>query len=354
MRANEFLIERAPSANVSNKLNFIKSKINAGEVTDPKTVDYIYKIIQKPEIQNAITAYLGPLEQRDPDVSAFQQRNNSMLANIIRKLPVEKEKLDKFVAQWSKGKGFVNTDLLQSGNKGTLQQLISDPTAFVAFETFEKLRSQVRLHKKGVAGYGEFGMAMLSPLVTLKAPGDIEVNGQPVEVKGNDARLYADERTAMEEARVKQQLGQQPIEEPGAVDAQKTIGRGSAPGALNNVLKGILLNDPNVIEQAIAAFEARGVNASKLIKTVQNQGEDGFETLATAWWRASFNAYHNAIKMPIMVIGFGQFLISDNADDFIQWGCLPRTPTNYGYMFGRKVGQTRETYPKIFVPGHNK
>jgi hypothetical protein len=194
MRAKEFLSE-AVKPQVANKLQFIKQKVDSGELTDPKTVDYIYKILQKPEIQQAISGYLGTVQSKDGDVAAFQSRNNQMLANVIRKMPVEKEKLDQFVKRWATGKGFVKVDLLAPGNKGTLQQLIPDPTAFIAFETFEKLRSTVSLHKKGTAGYGEFGLAMLSPFVSLKAPGDIEVNGQPVEVKGNDARLYADERS---------------------------------------------------------------------------------------------------------------------------------------------------------------
>ena len=80
----------------------------------------------------------------------------------------------------------------------------------------------------------------------------------------------------------------------------------------------------------------------------------GLAWLSTRSLQAGFNAYHAAIKMPIMVIGFGQFLISDNAEDFVNWGCLPRSITNYGYMYGRQAGQSRETYPKIFVPGHNK
>jgi hypothetical protein len=368
MRAYEFLIEKLDPT-VSSKLQFIRSKIDSGEVTDPKTVDYIYKIIQKPELQKAISSYLGTVQAIDTDVAAFQKRNNDMLADIIRKLPVQKEKLDQFIKRWASGKGFVNVDLLVPGNKGTLQQLIPDPTAFVAFETFEKLRSQVSLHKKGTAGYGEFGLAMLSPAVSLKAPGDIQVNGQPIEIKGNDARLYADERagigegvdeapksmsaTATDTQGIKkspEKMGKEP-----APEVDQPAKRGSAPGALNNVLTGILNKDPNIIAQAIEAFSSRGVkNAKGIINAIQQQGEQGIETLKVEWWKAGFNSYYQAIQMPIMVIGFGQFLLSDNPDNFVEWGCLPKSITNYGYMFGRQAGQSRETYPKIFVPGHNK
>lgn len=375
MRAREILTEKV-QAKVANKLQFIKSKIDAGEVTDPKTIDYIYKILQKPEIQQAISAYLGTIQDKDQDVAAFQKKNDQMLASVIRKMPVEKEKLDQFIKRWASGKGFVKVELLTPGNRGTLQQLIPDPTAFIAFETFEKLRSQVSLHKKGTAGYGEFGLAMLSPDVSLKAPGDIEVNGNPVEVKGNDARLYADERTPVGEALDEAPNSidpitttknptqpPQPAPTPAAVKkvtkqapaAKPASAKGSAPGALNNVFAGILNSDQEVINNTIAAFTSRGKkNAAGLIKKIQKQGDAGFDTLKVEWWKSGFNAYHRAINMPVMVIGFGQFLISDNAEDFVEWGCLPRTTTNYGYMFGRDAGQSRETYPKIFVPGHNK
>ena len=377
MRAREIITEKI-LPKTANKLQFIKSKIDSGEVTDPKTVDYIYKILQKPEIQQAISTYLGTVQDKDQDVAAFQKKNDQMLASVIRKMPVEKEKLDQFIKRWASGKGFVNVDMLEPGKKGTLQQLIPDPTAFVAFETFEKLRSQVSLHKKGTAGYGEFGLAMLSPRISLKAPGDIEVDGQPVEVKGNDARLYADERTPVGEALDEapdpiqpssvaqtpppaQTSTQTPNTAPVPKPAKKVTatkpasGRGSAPGAINNVFTGIINNDQEVINNTIAAFTSRGKkNAAGLIKKIQKQGEAGFETLKVEWWKSGFDAYQKAIQMPIMVIGFGQFLISDNADDFVAWGCLPATNTNYGYMFGRDAGQSRETYPKIFVPGHNK
>jgi hypothetical protein len=373
MRAREFLSE-AIKSNTVNKLQFIKQTVDSGGLIDPKTVDYIYKILQKPEIQQAITSYLSTVQTNDPDVAQFQKLNNQMLANVIRKLPVEKEKLDQFVKRWASGKGFVKVELLTPGNKGTLQQLIPDPTAFVAFETFEKLRSTVSLHKKGTAGYGEFGLAMLSPYVSLKAPGDIEVGGQPIEVKGNGARLYADERTSpmgegLDEAPMttpvvsgKKAAGapmgqpvQQPVQQPSQQPAVAKPKRGNEPGIVTNVLSGILAGDQTTINNTIQAFASLGRKDGKnIVKNVQRQGENGLELLKTEWWKAGFDAYHKAINMPIMVIGFGQFLISDNADDFVNWGCMPRSPSKFGYMFGRQAGQSRETYPTIMIPGHNK
>lgn len=380
MRAKQFITEAPARATVQNKLNVITSKLSSGQVTDPKTIDYIYKILNKPQIQQNVSTFLSRVVATDQDVASFQEKNNQALVDIIRKLPVTKEKLDQFLKRWASGKGFVNTNLLVSGNKGTLQQLIPDPTAFIAFEKFEKLRSMYSMPKKGTTGYGEFGLSMLSPFVMLKAPGDIEVNGQPLEVKGNDARLYADERTPVSEAPIvatgsttatvpagiqnqQKPLGAskipmgQPAAAPAASAAPAKVKRGSEPGSMNNVVAS--LQNPNTAEttaqQLAQAFADRGINAGKLIKSLQKQdAAAALETLKVEWWKAGFTAYQRAIEMPIMVIGFGQFLVSDKADDFISWGCLPRSITNYGYMFGRKAGQSRETYPKIFVPGHNK
>lgn len=328
-----------------DKLAFIKKKLSRNEVTDPETIDFIFKILNKPQIQQAVTGMLGNIESKDFDVAGFQKLNNGVLSKIIRKMPVQKEELDAFLAKWDSGKGLVDVSKLASGNRGSLQELIPDPVAFQAFELFEAIRASYKMPKKGTAGYGEFGLAMLSQQVAMKAPGDIEVNGAPIEVKGNDARLYADERTAS--------VGE------GAAPKQPVV-RGAAPGLVNNVMTNLLNPDPAIRQetanQAIAAFKARGVpNGRNIIAAARAAGmEQGLQILQTEWWKAGFNSYQKAIQMPIMVIGFGQFLISDNAEDFVQWGCLPRTSANFGYMFGRQAGQSRETYPKIFVPGHNK
>jgi hypothetical protein len=344
MRSKDFIKEdpqSGPPMDTPGKLHFITSKLSAGEVTDPKTIDYIFKILNKPEIQQAVTGLLGSITANDDDVARFQKINHNILSKIIRKLPVSKEDLDKFLNQWASGNGFVRTEFLVPGSKGNVKDLISDPTAFIAFETFEKLRSVYKMPKKGTTGYGEFGLAMLSPNISLKAPGDIEVNGRPLEVKGNDARLYADEKTPV----------------------VKTVeGRGppKAAGALNNVVANLLSQDQDTAQQTATevetAFRSRGQsNAAAIISNIRKQGLDqGLSTLQLEWWKAGFTAYQQAINMPIMVIGFGQFLISDKAEDFVKWGCLPKTVTKYGYMFGGGGGQSRDTYPKIYVPGHNK
>lgn len=364
MRAHQFFNEKArkpvvsqntvgqtasaplpPMTSPEDKLAFIKTKLSNNEVTDPKTIDFIFKILNKPHIQQAVSGLLGQIQTKDQDVAGFQKLNNGILSKIIRKMPVEKEQLDAFLEKWASDKGLVNTAKIVPGKRGSLTELVPDPVAFQAFELFENIRASYKLPKKGTAGYGEFGLAMLSPLVAMKAPGDIEVNGNPIEVKGNDARLYADERTAA--------VGE------GAA-AQAPVVRGAAPGLVNNVMTNLLSPDSAVRQdtanQVIAAFKARGVaNGRNIVAAARAAGaQEGLQILQTEWWRAGFDSYQKAIQMPIMVIGFGQFLISDSADDFIKWGCLPRTAANFGYMFGRQVGQSRETYPKIFVPGHNK
>lgn len=351
MRAFEFLLEREGTAElpaVNQKLKFVLDKLNAGEVQDPETIDFIYKILNKPHIKQAVEGLVGKIKGKDTDVAAFEKLNQGILNKIVRKMPVAKEELDNFLTQWSEGVSFVNTDLIVTGNSGSISDLISDPVALRAFEIFETVKSAYKMPKKGTAGYGEFGLAMLSPNVKMKAPGDIEVNGQPIEVKGNDARLYADERTKATES----------------LDLNEAAKRGSEPGLLVNIIKNLTLDLSVESNQAIVdettknvldAFNARGVDATGIVNTIKEQGPGSdWKLLGIPWWKAGFSAYQKTIGMPIMLLGFNRFYISENAEDFVKWGCLPENQSNYGYVFGRKVGQTRETYPKIFVPGHAK
>lgn len=351
MRAFEFLIEKQESSDlpvVNQKLQFVLDKLNAGEVQDPETIDFIYKILNKPHIKQAVEGLVGKISGKDTDVAAFEKLNQGILNKILRKMPVAKEDLDNFLNKWSEGQSFVNTESIQSGNSGSISELIPDPIAYRAFELFESVKSVYKMPKKGTLGAGEFGLSMLSPNIKMKAPGDIEVNGKPIEVKGNNARLYADERTKAT------------VESLKITEASK----GTEPGLITNVVANLTL-DPSIegnqqiidetTKNVLEAFKARGVDASGVIATIKEQGQGvDYKLLSVPWWKAGFNAYQNSIKMPIMVIGFGRFYISENADDFVKWGCLPKSPSNYGYLFGRKAGQSRETYPKIFVPGHNK
>ena len=324
------------------KLQWIQDKLSKGELNDPDTIDFVYKILNKEKIKSTIDSLVTGISNKDKDVAGFRKLNQGVFSKLIRKMPVKKEELDNFLTKWNNSEGFVETSKITSGNKGTLTDLIPDPTAFKAFEIFEAVRSQYRMPKKGSTGYGEFGMAMLSNSVRMKAPGDIEIDGNPIEVKGNDARLFADER-AMAKA--------ESLEEA----------RGDAPGLITNAHKNLQNPDASIrkptVKAVADAFASRGVDKAKvkqIIKDAQTQGSDAFKTLGVAWWKAGFNYYTRAIQMPIMVMGFGQYLISNNADDFVDWGCLPRSASNYGYLFGRQAGQSRETFPKIFIPGHNK
>ena len=374
MRAFEFLAEKAKTkqekadlATLQQKLGYIQDKLLGGEVDDPRTIDYIYKILQKPQIQQSIEALVGSISGKDDDVAGFNKLNQGILNKLIRKMDVSAEELNEFLAKWEQGKGLVNAKLISSGNAGSITDLIPDPTAFKAFEMFEQIKAVYKMPKKGTTGYGEFGLSMLSVDVKMKAPGDIEVNGAAIEVKGNDARLYADERSKptfeeLEEA-PKKPAAVAPIEEPAAVAAKPK--RGAEPGLISNVVASLQL-DPTVpenqeiinttIAEVTAAFKARGVDAKDTIAAVQNSRDPstGFKILSEEWWKAGFSSYQRSIGIPIMVIGFNKFYVSTKAEDFVTWGCLPKSTSNFGYMFGRQAGQSRETYPKIFIPGHNK
>ena len=327
----------------AGKLDFIKDKISQGEVTDPKTIDFIYKILNKENIKGAINSLVSNIDANDQDVANFRKLNQGVFSKLIRKMPVKKEELDAFLTQWSTGHSFVDTARIKNGARGTIKDLISSTTALKAFEIFESVRSQYRMPKKGSTGYGEFGMAMLSPQVRMIAPGDIEINGAPIEVKGNDARLFADERAM---AKASESIAE---------------ARGDSPGLINNVHKELQNPDAKVRKQTVQnvanAFKSRGMKTpeiKQIIANAQKKGSDPMQTLGVAWWTAGFNYYQMAIKMPVLVMGKGLWLISNKANDFIKWGCLPTSQSNYGYMFGRQAGQSRETFPKIFIPGYNK
>jgi len=321
-----------------SKLDFIQNKVAKGDIQDQKTIDFIFKILNKGDIKQTIDSMLTRVTDNDTDVEGFRRLNQGVLSKILRKMPVEKEELDSFLNKWAKGKKFVDTSKLVNGNKGSIQDLIPNKTAQIAFKTFEDVRSQFRMPKKGTTGYGEFGLAMLTTEIQMEAPGDVKINGVDVEVKGNDARLFADERAM-------------------AKTEDITEARGDAPGLINNAHASLQQNDANVENEVRKSFAVRGFDKGKIDKIIadaKKPGSSAFDTLGINWWRAGFDYYTKAIGMPILVLGFGQFLMSDKADDFISWGCLPKNQSNYGYLFGRQAGQSRETFPKIFVPGHNK
>lgn len=362
MRYQEFkqsLFEKeiSPGSGINDKLSYIQQQLDKGEITDPETIDFIYKILNKTHIKKAISANLNDIALNDEDVAKFEKLNQGIMASILRKLPIKKEQMDDFLTTWSKSLdsnkgGFVDTSKLKSGSSGNVSDLIPNPIAKTVFDTFEKVRTQYKMPKKGTAGYGEFGLSMLSGEIAMKAPGDIEVNGVPIECKGNDARLYADERTKA-------------VQEGAASTVAK---KGSQPGLISNVIVNLRLpiegeeNKENkaivdeVTKEVINAFNARGYkNTQNLIKQLKELDDNtAFDLLKREWWRAGFESYQKAIGMPIMVLDQNKFYISANADDFINWGCLPKSASNYGYIYGRQAGQSRETYPKIFIPGRNK
>jgi hypothetical protein len=304
MRAFEFLTEQsqdnADLASLKQKLQFIQDTLLKGEVDDPKTIDYIYKILNKPQIQQSIEALVGKIAGHDEDVSSFNKLNQGILNKIIRKMAVSKEELDAFLEKWASGKGLVNTQLIASGSAGALSDLIPDRTAYTAFEIFEKLKSVYKMPKKGTTGYGEFGLSMLSSEVKMKAPGDVEVKGKPIEVKGNDARLYADERSKVTSEGV-----EEAPEKPAPVTAPKPK-RGAEPGLVSNVVASLQL-DPTVpgnkeiidstVAEVTAAFKARGVDAAGIISNVQKSRDPsaGFNLLSVEWWKAGFSSYQRTI-----------------------------------------------------------
>ena len=117
MRAFEFLVEQQPTKKadltaLNQKLQYIQDQLLQGEIDDPATIDYIYKILMKPHIKQNIEGLIGTVAGKDEDVEAFNRLNNGILNKIIRKMAVSKEELDEFLNLWAKGKDLVKTCLL--------------------------------------------------------------------------------------------------------------------------------------------------------------------------------------------------------------------------------------------------
>jgi hypothetical protein len=98
---------------IAGKLDFIKSKLSQDEITDPKTIDFIYKILNKEQIKGTIDTLVSNISSKDQDIQKFRELNQGVFSKVIRKLPVQKEELDKFLSQWSEGKSFVDTNKIK-------------------------------------------------------------------------------------------------------------------------------------------------------------------------------------------------------------------------------------------------
>ena len=75
--------------------------------------------------------------------------NIKTLASTIRKIPVDKQSLETFLQNWSKGTSFVDTSKLKNGSAGTFENLIPDATAREVFRALENIRPNVSVPKKG-------------------------------------------------------------------------------------------------------------------------------------------------------------------------------------------------------------
>jgi hypothetical protein len=335
------------------KIKNVQSMLAKGNVTD-KDLDFIVKILNKPELKKTIDSLLGQIP--DKDVERFRKisdNNVKTLSSTLRKIPVDKQSLETFLQNWSKGTSFVDTSKLKNGSAGTFEDLIPDTTAREVFRALENMRPNVSVPKKGTIGYGEFGLAMLSPNVEMVAPGDIRIDGKPVEVKGNGGRLYSDERgvagqkESIEEA--PRQSKETPQKEP---EILKT--RAKEMGNITNVIMNI--NDPEVKKGLIDTLVSlKDPSAQQFVNTLKPD-VNSRNLLKKHFWTASFNWYKSINKnMPILLMNSNKWFLSDKAEDFIKWGCMPTGDAEFGYLirsgkYGRVAGQSKEVYPKIVIP----
>jgi len=341
------------------KIKNVQSMLAKGNVTD-KDLDFIVKILNKPELKKTINTLIAQVPDKDVErFTKISDNNIKTLASTIRKIPVDKQSLETFLQNWSKGTSFVDTSKLKNGSAGTFENLIPDATAREVFRALENIRPNVSVPKKGTIGYGEFGLAMLSPNVEMVAPGDIRINGQPVEVKASGGRLYSDERgvagqkESIEEASAQSkktsQVSNQTKKEP---EILKT--RAKEMGNITNVIKNI--NDPEVKKGLIDTLTSLKDSKAQQFVNSLKPDQNSLDLLKKYFWTVSFNWYKSINKnMPILLMSGNKWFLSNNAEDFIKWGCLPKTDSEYGYLlrsgkYGRVAGQSKEVYPKIIIP----
>ena len=84
------------------KLQWIQDKLSKGELSDPETIDFVYKILNKEKIKSTIDSLVTGIAKKDADIQGFRKLNQGVFSKLIRKMPVKKEQLDEFLTKWNK------------------------------------------------------------------------------------------------------------------------------------------------------------------------------------------------------------------------------------------------------------
>lgn len=144
-------------------------------VLDTDLLQEIYITLNKTTLKECISEVIS----RDTDTKGYVDK----LVDIIISTPGSYEEKLAFIKQYPNG--YIDIDRMLSGDYVTFENLISgppgSPIAFV-IRLFNELKQTTFGTSKGP---GEFGLAVLSPRISITGKGDLNIDDKIIEVKSN-------------------------------------------------------------------------------------------------------------------------------------------------------------------------
>lgn len=358
MRSFEFLLEKlgkAPAAapadpnQIQNVKQAIVSKID--QVTDIDELHQIYSYVRKIDIGGGVDTILS----KDEDLR--QVHNIVSRAIIDAKAPYEeKEGFAKELAT----KGIINIKkLMTAGVKQNLESLVVTNYPNVYKQVGPDLMAIQGLFKTGKTktqkGPGEMFLAICSPNIMLsKDAGDLVINGNLIEVKGNGGRIkgvrgYGNSSQALAElkktaATVAKGLK---LNAPAVVNVGKTsdFWNNFGPAAIQagakpaQIIKFITASLGGIINSVY--LDASPAEITQLVKpSVNNQGSVIFDSFTAALKRYAFDYYkkHDEFR-GIMFINTtsGTVIYVETAEQFAQTMIVQKLGLDGGAQNGMQV-----------------
>ena len=167
MRSFELIFEKTQNSVVKLQTDVINQ---VKKTDDEQLLDRIITVLNQTNLNQKIT---GTLE-RDTDTKGFSEK----LAQIIINTPGSYKDKKNFIKGYPNG--YVDIELMLSGKRVKFENLLTGEK-FVR-DVFNELRQITFSTSKGP---GEFALAVLSPYIKITGSGDLEINGQLIEVKAS-------------------------------------------------------------------------------------------------------------------------------------------------------------------------
>lgn len=193
MRAKEFLIEREPAEQpaadpgaIDQIRNNIITKVQS--VSDINELNKVYSYIRKIDLGSGFEGVFA----KDEDLRQVK----NIISHAIIEAPGSFDEKLGFCKELVSGDGVISLERLFSpGEKQNLMDIVNTdyPEIFnaVAPSLSNIAGAYLSGGKKTNRGKGEFFLAICSPRISLdkRGSGDLDVNGKPVEVKADLARI---------------------------------------------------------------------------------------------------------------------------------------------------------------------